>query len=310
MYTQHGSKDTWGSWATKFPITTQTGGPFPWFSTDHYPPPSLGSFSQHGLPVFHKLKVREFRHLLSLHEHNNIPVTPGYDYYASSSWFSELPFQFKCGNLCVSGCKFPDNLHNYQGICCSQPHAHDALSCIAHCPKVEHPAQAFVAAWPTPFTLTTQQWWPVAHIGKCRHFIRTVVPKSVWHSLSVPKQGIIKLPRMLLLGQALINRRPGNKRAIYSALEWFGHHPLHWAPIKMTFPLSPRNPSRMKYGPFSTSSSPPAPPPTPCLPFTRSAAIGGATEAEAKTKTKTKAQASALPLSKLSTNQAANPGPS
>ena len=40
------------------------------------PPLALGTFSQHGLPIFHKLKIREFHHLLPRHEHNNIAVGP------------------------------------------------------------------------------------------------------------------------------------------------------------------------------------------------------------------------------------------
>ena len=46
------------------------------FDRSLLPPPPLGPFSQHGLPIFHKLKIREFRHLLTRHEHNNIAVTP------------------------------------------------------------------------------------------------------------------------------------------------------------------------------------------------------------------------------------------
>ena len=171
-------------------------------------PPPLSIFSHHGFPVFHKLKISEFCHLLPRHKHNNIAVSPSYDYYASSSWFSGLPFKFSSGNLCVSGYKFPHNLHDYQCVRCSQLHHHYALLCVALCPTLEHLAQAIVAATPPPLTLITQQWWHVANKDERRHFIRTLVPETLCRAVSLPQQGMIKPAHMLLLKQALINRRP------------------------------------------------------------------------------------------------------
>ena len=96
------------------------GGILPGFQQITTPPP-LSTFSQHGLRIFHKPKIGEFRRILPCNEHNNIAVTPSYDYYASSCWFSRLPFKFSSGNLCVSGYEFLDNVHDYHCVRCSQP---------------------------------------------------------------------------------------------------------------------------------------------------------------------------------------------
>ena len=150
------------------------------------PPPSLGTFSQHGIPFFHKLKICEFRHLLPRHGHNNIAVSPSYNYSASSSWFSGLPFEFSSGNLCVNGYELPDNLQ--ECICCSQPHTHVAFSCVALCPTLEHLPQPFVAVCVPPSRLITQQWGQVAqqrrkptfhsHTGTERHVAFPVTSRA------------------------------------------------------------------------------------------------------------------------------------
>ena len=67
---------------------------------------------------------------------------------------------------------------------------------------------------PPTFALITQQWWHVANKGERRHFIRTLVQKTLWRSLSLPQPVFTKPVNMLLPKQALINRRPDLKKAI------------------------------------------------------------------------------------------------
>ena len=79
------------------------------------PPPSQQVPSTRP-PSLSQTQIPRVCHLPPRHEHNNIAVTPSYDYYAFSSWFSGLPFKFSSANLCVSGYEFADNLHKYQCV--------------------------------------------------------------------------------------------------------------------------------------------------------------------------------------------------
>ena len=167
------------------------------------------------------------------------------------------------------------------------------LSCVALCSTLEHLTQAFVAACPPPFTLITQQWSHVANKGEHRHFIRKLVPKGLWRSLSLPQPGITKPAQMLLLKQALINRRQGGNQAIYRTLEWLGNHPPLLGPDQDGLPAHPPQPVRVKYGPFSTSSSPSAPSPPRGFPSTLCTAMGR--QPKPKKNRKPKAQPQPVP---------------
>ena len=57
----------------------------------------LGSVAVHHLPVLHKFKVQQFRHLLPQHSHNNIAVGPSFSLYNKTSWFSSLFFKLASG---------------------------------------------------------------------------------------------------------------------------------------------------------------------------------------------------------------------
>ena len=56
--------------------------------------PPLKTFSARGLPLLQKVRCSNFRHLLPRHSHNNIAVTPSFNFYDSSSWFAGVPFKF------------------------------------------------------------------------------------------------------------------------------------------------------------------------------------------------------------------------
>ena len=87
MYTQHASKGGVGFLGNELSDHYANWGAFSLVFDRSFLSPPLGTFSQHGLPIFGKLKICEFRHPLSRNEHNNIAVTPIYDYYAYSSPF-------------------------------------------------------------------------------------------------------------------------------------------------------------------------------------------------------------------------------
>ena len=113
---------------------------------------------------------------------------------------------------------------------------------------------------------------------------------------------------MLLLKHKLISRRSKIKKVIYEALEWLGNNPLPWDPIKMAFPLTPRNPWQIKYGPFGSSSPPSAPSPPPV--YHQPDQLASAVQPKPKPKPKPKARLQpAPPPSKALNKPGSKPAP-
>ena len=104
-------------------------------------------------------------------------------------------------------------------------------------------------------------WWSSVNHREKRHFVRTLVPHSLWNLLKCPGPGIFRPAHMSLLNGALVKRRKSLNNAVYAALSWLQQHPLPFDPIKMAHPLSTTNLFKQSHGILSTSSPPP---PHPC----------------------------------------------
>ena len=111
------------------------------------PPPLLGSVAVHHLPVLHKFKAQQFRHLLPQHSHNNIAVGPSFILYNKASWFSSLFFKLAAGCYNVHGYQWSHMLHDYPCPRCSQHHPFDPVSCLAFCTALDQHVQAYISSW-------------------------------------------------------------------------------------------------------------------------------------------------------------------
>ena len=117
------------------------------------PPHPLGSVAVHHLPVLHKFKVQQFRHLLPRHSHSNIAVGPSFSLYNKTSWFSSLFFKL------ASGYQWSNMLHDYHCCRCGQHHLFDPVSCLAFPKALDQHVQAYVSSWGTLFSPIVLHWW-------------------------------------------------------------------------------------------------------------------------------------------------------
>ena len=224
------------------------------FTPDLLPPPPLGSVAVHHLPVLHKFKVQQFRHLLPRHSHSNIAVGPSFSLYNKTSWFSSLFFKLASGCYNVHGYQWSNMLHDYHCSRCRQHHPFDPLSCLAFCKALDHHVQAYVSSWGTLFSPIVLHWW-LSGPSKAdrRNFVRTLVRKSLWSCLSKPIPGSTRAEHRAMLGLALEERVKHLDKAVHQAHDWLCSNPLPWDPILWAHPSDPLNPFSVSHGAFSTS---------------------------------------------------------
>ena len=224
------------------------------FTPDLLPPPPLGSVAVHYLPVLHKFKVQQFRHLLPQHSHSNIAVDPSFSLYNNASWFSSLFFKLASGCYNVHGYQWSNMLHDYHCSRCGQHHPFDPLSCLAFCKALDQHVQAYVSSWGPLFSPIVLHWW-LSGPSKAdrRNFMRTLVPKSLWSCLSKPIPGSTRAEHRAMLGLALEERVKHLDKAVHQAHDWLCSNPLPWDPILWAHPSDPLNPFSVSHGAFSTS---------------------------------------------------------
>ena len=224
------------------------------FTPDLLPPPPLGSVAVHHLPVLHKFKVQQFRHLLPRHSHSNIAVSPSFSLYNKTSWFSSLFFKLASGCYNVHGYQWSNMLHDYHCSRCGQHHPFDPVSCLAFCKALDQHVQAYVSSWGTLFSPIVLHWW-LSGPSKAdrRNFMRTLVPKSLWSCLSKPIPGSTRAEHRAMLGLALEERVKHLDKAVHQAHDWLCSNPLPWDPILWAHPSDPLNPFSVSHGAFSTS---------------------------------------------------------
>ena len=224
------------------------------FTPDLPPPPPLGSVAVHHLPVLHKFKVQQFRHLLPQHSHNNIAVGPSFSLYNKASWFSSLFFKLAFGCYNVHGYRWSNMLHDHHCSRCGQHHPFDPLSCLAFCKVLDQHVQAYVSSWGPLFSPIVLHWW-LSGPSKAdrRNFIRTLVPKSLWSCLSQPIPGSARAEHRAMLGLALEERVKHLDKAVHQAHDWLCSNPLSWDRILWAHPSDPLNPFSVSHGAFSTS---------------------------------------------------------
>ena len=149
------------------------------FTPDLLPPPPLDSVAVHHLPVLHKFKAQQFRHLLPQHSRNNIAIGPSFSLYNKASWFSSLFFKLAAGCYNVHGYQLRKMLHDYPCPMCRQ-HPFDPVSCLAFCTALDQHVQAYISSLGPLFSPVVLHWW-VSGPSKAdrRNFMRTLVPKSL-----------------------------------------------------------------------------------------------------------------------------------
>ena len=220
------------------------------------PPPPLGTISNGGLPIAHKITPSQLRRLYPTHAHHNIHVKSSFDFYSKSSWFAIRPFKWAAGIVNIGTWPMHDDFRDYTCHLCSTVHPMEPLAQLALCPATDHIRQLFMHAWPQPFCALTQQWWSSSPpAGDGRNFIRTLVPSTLHTLFLVPTSGQSKMDRRRQFAEALPARRRALQNALTKSVEW----------LRDNGPPLPRPPalSVNTWGkpqcPFSTSHSPPPP---------------------------------------------------
>ena len=199
---------------------------------DLLPPPPLGSVTVHHLPVLHKFKAQQFRHLLPQHSHNKIAVGPSFSLYNKASWFLSLFFNLASGCYNVHGYQWSNMLHDYHCSRCGQHHPFDPLSCLAICKALDQHVQAYVSSWAPPFSPIVQHWWLSGPSkADCRNLMRPLVPKSLWSCLSQPIPGSTHDEHKAMLGLALEERVKHLDKAVHQAHDWLCANPLPWVKV-------------------------------------------------------------------------------
>ena len=224
------------------------------FTPDLLPPPPLGSVAVHHLPVLHKFKVQQFRHLLPQHSHNNIAVGASFSLYNKASWFSSLFFKLASGCYNLHGYQWSNILHDYHCSRCEQHHPFDPLSCLAFCKALDQHVQAYVSSWGPLFSPIVLHWW-LSGPSKAdrRNLMRTLVPKSLWSCLSQQIPGSTRAKHRAMLDLALEERVKHLDKAVHQANDWLCSNPLPWDPILWAYPSDPLNHFSVSHGAFSTS---------------------------------------------------------
>ena len=122
------------------------------FTPDLPPPPPLGSVAVHHLPLLHKIKAQQFRHLLPQHSHNNIAIGPSFSLHNMASWFSSLFFKFAAGCYNVHSYQWSNMPQDYPCPMCRQHHPLDPVSCLAFCTALDQHVRAYTSS-PNPHSV-------------------------------------------------------------------------------------------------------------------------------------------------------------
>ena len=160
----------------------------------------------------------------------------------------------------MPGYQWSNNLHDFRCPWISSAHPPDPISCLAFCTRLDDHLQAFIRAWPAPFTSVVQHWWiKCSTKADKRNFARTIVPTSLWSAIQVPIAGLAASAHRLELNSALVKRRPALKDALYHADDWFRDNLQPWDPINWAHALTAINPWRVPHGPYRISTPPTIP---------------------------------------------------
>ena len=162
---------------------------------------------------------------------------------------------------------FHDDLRPRHCHACPDPHPMDVISFVSHCPTCEHLVQTYIQCWRPPFTTVVSQWLSATtHVAERRHFVRGLVPMSLYTKLTTPPSDRRKPAHRHDLKLALKARVPLLLKALYRTLEWLNDNP---PPAPLTPRTGPNSRGR-PWSPYSTSHTalqhpPPAyhPPPLP-----------------------------------------------
>jgi len=204
-----------------------------------------------GLATVSRLPASVVKSLNPAHLHSDLHLESSFDWYQNSSWFSVLPFKWVSASLWLQGYPGFSDLNQYSCHICDSFHSMDPTSSAAFCQRFENHRAALFSAWGPNFTETAKSWWATAKDAEKRHFVRTLVPKSLHETFSkLPWQDNASFKTALTL--ALKTRRNLLTGIVTEWFQYMRNHPM-MGPHLPT--LQQHKIGFSKNNPYSTSSS-------------------------------------------------------
>ena len=148
------------------------------------------------------------------------------------------------------------NLSQYHCPFCSTPHPLDLITFVAECCTMDTFRQEMLQAWPSPFNVTTAVWWESQDVTNRRHFVRTLVPKSLAPLFLTPPANKILAEHKADLRIAL-----GHRRSAVTTVLKKTHSRLHSHPPPLPPPPVFDNLWGTPFAVYSTSRAPSPPKP-------------------------------------------------
>ena len=214
-------------------------------------PPHPRSLEIKGQTTVSRLPASLVKSLNPSHLHSDLHLESSFDWYQNSSWFSVLPFKWVSASMWLQGYPGFSDLNQYSCHICNSFHSMDPTSAAAFCQRFADQRAALFSAWGPTFAESTKTWWSTAEHADKRHFVRTLVPKSLHEAFSkLPWEDTSSFKTALNL--ALKIRRDRLTRLITEWFQFMRNHPM-MGPHPPT--LQQHKLSFSKNNPYSTSSS-------------------------------------------------------
>ena len=224
------------------------------FAYSPLPPrvPPRHSLQLHGNTTVSRIPPSQLRHLVRKHTHGDLAVSPSFDWFAKSSWFGVRPFKWCSGTMLATGYSHFTDVNDYHCHICTDGHPMDVASQLALCDRFKEWQDKHIAAWPHPFRQETRLWWELASRVERRHFMRTLVPKSLyarfkglgWSSVEAFKSNFF---------DALRSRRKVLNNLVGETADFVRGTPCH-GPYQKGRPPLRKNKWGGPFGLFSTTS--------------------------------------------------------
>ena len=228
-----------------------------WASFAYYPlplqVPPRHSLQLRGNTTISRIPPSQLRHLVSRHAHGDLALSPSFDWFSKSSWFGVRPFKWCSGTMTAAGYSYFTDVNDYHCHICADGHPMDVASQVALCDRFREWQEKHIAAWPPPFRHEARLWWELASRVERRHFMMTLVPKSLYARFKGMEWPSLEAFKSSFCGALRFRRKVLNK-LVGETANFVRDTPCHGPYLPRRPPLR-RNKWGGPFGLFSTTSS-------------------------------------------------------